>query len=125
MNGTWSFYDPETGIFSGTTFSGPSHSLERNTPSGFAAKDGLHDHLLRRIDIKSGGVVDYRSPKIDEMDATARASRAQSVIDELERKQLSAVRAALLELLPDGETKARLVEIDGLVADQLDVLEAG
>jgi hypothetical protein len=40
---TWSFYNLETGRFTGQTFRGPESMLEANTPPGCGAKVGRFD----------------------------------------------------------------------------------
>lgn len=62
----WSFYDLSTGIFTGTTFSGPKNMLPLNTPEGCGACMGTHDHLSRRFDLETGEVVDWQPPKPDD-----------------------------------------------------------
>lgn len=58
----WSFYDPESGLFSGRTYGGSEQLLELNTPKGLAAIEGSHDHLSKRVNLLTGEVVDYQPP---------------------------------------------------------------
>lgn len=60
----WSFYDPQTGIFTGGRFRGPQRALDFNTPDGLAAYPGVVDHLRFRLNVEGdGSLVQYRPPK--------------------------------------------------------------
>jgi len=59
----WSFYDPQSGHFSGRRFSSTDESaVFINTPEGFAAIEGEHDHMCSRVDIATGLVIGYQPP---------------------------------------------------------------
>jgi hypothetical protein len=53
----WSFYDPETGNFARQTFGGPAGSIERNTPDGLVAIEGVYDPDTQRVDLETGEVI--------------------------------------------------------------------
>jgi hypothetical protein len=60
---SWSFYDPQTGLFSGQTHGAPDAShLAANTPSGTVALLGLYDHLSQQVDVSTGAVIAYQPP---------------------------------------------------------------
>ncbi len=109
-----SFYDPLTGLFVGRTFAGPEGTLERNIPPGHAAIEGIHDHLSKKVDLKTGDVVDHQPPQPTpdhewhsqskrwrlSPDADARQLRrasAKGQIDMLERKALRMLRELALD----------------------------
>lgn len=54
---TWSFCDPETGLFSRKVFKGPLRSIEANTPPGMIAISGKHDPDRFMVDWESGEIV--------------------------------------------------------------------
>jgi len=106
--------------------------LERNTPKGFASKEGSYDALSQRIDVETGLIVDYQPPQPDadhEWDAQAKRwnKRAEVVdretkrlarrarADELRRSQHDRVRVLLLELTKDPQLKAIDDEIANLL----------
>jgi hypothetical protein len=120
---TWSFYDPETGLFRARSFTGPSRALAINTPDGFVAIEGKHDHLCRRIDLRNLAIVPYQPPQPDadhewnagterwvkraevQMAESARV-KAQARIDHLERRQARRVR----ELLAEGDPQLKAID---------------
>lgn len=59
----WSFYDLETGLFTGGTFGGIEEFVAANTPPGCGARAGTHDYLSRRVDLETGEIVDWQPPK--------------------------------------------------------------
>lgn len=109
----WTFYDPETGLFSGRAFKAPNDAaLELNTPAGLVAMPGEYDHLSQRVD-ESGEVVDWIPPapdadhdwnderkrwalKPEVAEARQTRRRALERIQELELGQLRSVRELLL-----------------------------
>lgn len=59
-----SFYDPATGLFIGRTVSSTMHSEPPPSmvPPGMKWVAGKHDHLSKKVDLKTGEVVDYQPP---------------------------------------------------------------
>lgn len=55
-----SFFRLDTGEFTGQSYSGDEAGLAVNTPDGCGFKEGVHDHLARRVDLTSGTVVKHR-----------------------------------------------------------------
>jgi hypothetical protein len=56
----WSFYDSESGLFTGNQLASTiddSHLL--NTPLGCGAIEGDYDRFTKKVDIKTGEVVDH------------------------------------------------------------------
>jgi hypothetical protein len=102
-----SFYDPETGIFTGRQFRGAFRILEANTPAGMKALIGRYDHRTQRVDVETGKVVVYAAPP----DPVENRNRDRASIRALEATQLRAMRELMLD---PGNTDARrrLVEID-------------
>jgi hypothetical protein len=66
MNATISFYDPQTGLFTGESRSGPAEWLASCVPDGLAAAPGLYDRLSQRVDLVTMEVVDYQPPAPDD-----------------------------------------------------------
>lgn len=125
MNGKWSFYDLETGLFSGRTFSGPQGCKE-NTPIGHGAHEGQVDHLSQRKDLNTGALVDYQPPQPSpdhEWSADQKRWQLSTAAQQrLIARELALARIAVLEasqhrairesaLAYDG-AKARLQAID-------------
>jgi len=130
--GTWSFYDPATGMFTGDLFSGPHDSLAANTPAGKVALQGRFDHLAQRLDVESGLVVSWipSQPDADhEWNPTIRRwmlaadiarrrynhDAALEGIDAAERRQLRAMRELALDP-NNSEARQRLQQIDQEIA---------
>lgn len=129
---TVSFYDPQTGLFTGRRFTGPGKYIARNTPDGCVAMEGVFDHLSQRVDLETGEVVDYQPPKPDddhEWDEHRRQwrlkreirrslrQRAETLrsIEELERKQLRPARELAIDP-ENAEARQRLTEIEAQIA---------
>jgi hypothetical protein len=71
---TWSFYDMKTGVLIGRTFTADTDAmLAANTPAGHGAVEGAHDHMSKRVNLKTGKVVDWQppAPKDDDMQTWA------------------------------------------------------
>jgi hypothetical protein len=132
FNGTWSFYDAQTGALSGRRFSGPARMLKANTPEGHVAIEGKLDRLSQRVDVATGNIVDYVPPQPDERhewhaqskrwrkraDVVLREAadrRARKRIAELERAQLRPLRELAVDA-NNAEAKRRLAEIDAEIA---------
>lgn len=60
--GEWSFYDVQTGLFTGRAISCQASTLGINGRDGEAAMPGRHDPLCRRVDLETGEVVAYQPP---------------------------------------------------------------
>jgi hypothetical protein len=123
----WNFYNAETGLLHGRTFSSTDASvIDANTPAGCVAIEGDFDPLSQRFDLELGKIVDYQParPSSDhEWNATARrwqlsAKAAQDEADDaiardaiarLEQSQLRSMREALLG---DAQAKTRIADID-------------
>jgi hypothetical protein len=63
------FYDPGTGVFTGSSFVGPARMLAANTPpavSVFDATTTSVDPQSQRVDVVSGELIDYQPPKPDD-----------------------------------------------------------
>lgn len=126
---TVTLYSLSTGEF-GRVLSCPGKALERNVPAGQAYKLGRFDKFSQRVDLETGEVVDYQppSPGVDyewrqnvadgrprwvKTDAAAARDSAHSAainrIDELERRQLRAMRELALG---QSDAQPRLKAID-------------
>lgn len=110
----WSFYDSETGLFTGRVKTLPGDALlKENTPPGCGALPGVFDRLAQRVDLKTGEVVAYQRPQaeIDAEQSAKRAREARAQIEQLERAQARPMRELAID--PDNaEAKRRLAEID-------------
>jgi hypothetical protein len=106
-----SFYDPETGIFTGRQFRGSSRTLAANTPSGMKALRGRYDHRTQRVDVETGQVVDYRPPP----DPVENRNRARARIRALEAKQKRPLRELSIDP-SNSEARSRLETIDAEIA---------
>jgi hypothetical protein len=60
---TFSVYNRETGLFTGTYITCADHFLDVNVPEGCSCVLGSYDHLSQRVDLDSGVVVDYQPPQ--------------------------------------------------------------
>ena len=67
------FYDPQTGILTGQTYTGDL--IEMNTPPGLTAIEGVHDYTRRRVEITTGLLIDWTPPPPD---GAALASRVRA-----------------------------------------------
>jgi hypothetical protein len=114
---TWQFYDRETGLFAGRSFTGPDRALAANTPRGFAAIEGRYDRHSQRVDVASGVVVAYERPaaEIEAEQKTAREQQARHRIAELELAQHRPMRELVIDP-SNAEAKRRLQEIEGEIA---------
>lgn len=126
MSGRVSFYRLETGLFTGDTFDGSDERVAANTPEGCAAFEGLIDHLSRRVDVKSGELVDWRPepPPADEWctwrwDDTLRRYVAEPTAAALKRDAAAPVLAQLAAL--DLAAIRPLVEISVAMASATEV----
>lgn len=129
MNKVHSFYDKQTGLFLGRTFSGPEGSLENNIPEGAGAIEGVFDHNCHRVDLESGNVVHYvpPQPSLDHFWTGKRWELKPEIVEEnnvrlmtkativdLESKQHRAVREFILAESPAeaAQAKARVRELE-------------
>ena len=127
---TWSFYDRQTGLLTGCTFTGRKASLDLNLKAGQGAIEGDHDHLSRKVNLDTGELEDYVPPAPDEHHAwneeqkrwvlkpavqEARAKRVQALtqIAQLEARQPRALRE--MALGHEGATQ-RLQAIEDQIA---------
>ncbi len=72
------FYDPETGVISSRSYSGPARLLADNTPPGLLPVEGVTDWRRQRVDLQSGALVCCELPLPDpaaERQALARNAR--------------------------------------------------
>jgi hypothetical protein len=138
---TFSFYNEETGVFSGDEFSTSDIALlNDNTPPGFRAYAGRVDELSQRVDIATGELVEYQPPAPEPADeyewnapakrwrirsevATKRAKRtvAQIEIDRLERGQNRALRE---HAIGKGQAKKTLEDIEAAIEVQREIIRA-
>lgn len=77
MNGAWSFYLPESGVFSGRQFHGGLDYLLPNTPSGYVAWPGAVNHLTHKLNDARTALVAYTPPPMPDavLASIARADR--------------------------------------------------
>lgn len=129
MMRTWLFFRLADGEWDGQSISADESTSDlgdwvvRNTPEGcgaFEAKQSV-DTRATRLDLDAGQVVS-RAPSRAEVDQM-QADSARQTIAALERAQAREVREALLQLLPDGSAKQRLMDREALIADQREVLQ--
>jgi hypothetical protein len=107
-----SFYDPETGIFTGRQFRGSLRNLSANTPPGMKALRGRYDHRTQRVDVETGEVVAYDAPP----DPGQKRNRARARIRALEAKQERPLRE--LSIDPNNaDARQRLAEIDAEISE--------
>ena len=59
---TYSTYDLQTGLFTGTHITTDQGSLDANVPVGFSLLLGEFDHLTQRVQISDHTVVEYLPP---------------------------------------------------------------
>lgn len=106
----WSFYDLESGLFTGRCYSG--RRLAANTPEGCGAVAGQIDHLAMRVYLATGELIEFvpAPPSADHewnalskrwqlgVEAQERVDadvRARALLDEIDRKQARRVREIL------------------------------
>jgi hypothetical protein len=92
---TWSFYDSETGVFTGQKYRGRARDLERNTPDGLVAIEGDFDHVTQMV--VDGEVVAREAPSDHYFEP------AVSRFVPIARKEMA---------LQDAEARRRIVEIE-------------
>lgn len=113
----WSFYDPQTGLFTGRKFTGLTEYLAANTPTGCAAVEGAYDARSQRVDLQTGAVVDdadLAESNRQRRDREQRRAHASLRIEELERRQLRPMRE--LQIDPaNAEALARLRQIEAQI----------
>lgn len=63
-----SFYDLNTGLFTGAQLSMPEPMIAANTPPSCGAMPGRHHHLKVKVDTATGKVVSYTPPKPPDTD---------------------------------------------------------
>lgn len=123
---TWSFYDKETGLFDGSSYSCDHDEFVEANARGRGFLEGRFDRLSQRVDVETGDVVGYQPPPPSadhEWDETTKrwnlSAKAQAIIDDhdtamaeiAEAEKLSGprpVREALLLILPDGPERQRI-----------------
>ncbi len=59
---TYSFYEPDTGLFTPRQFSGPEETVEANTPAGTVAIEGQHDWRRVRFNLATQEIEPYQPP---------------------------------------------------------------
>ena len=125
----WSFYDLTTGEFTGRQFSSP-YAKDLLIPDGYGAKEGSHDPLLFRVDLKTKEVVEWvNEDRKVAIEKAEQVSGAVARIAELEQKQLRAMRENVLrpsDTDPDGKSaRERLAAIDDEIAALREVISDG
>jgi hypothetical protein len=131
MTRRWSFYDLQTGEFTGRQMTAPDDKdLKRNTPSGWGAIEGAYDPNAYRVDLVNGVVVDWvNAARIEAQVRRESVLNAQARIAELETKQQRVIREASLRPNERGEDgkqpRDRLQEIDDEIAALRAVISAG
>lgn len=122
MMRSWSFYDLETGEFTGRVYSSPSvDDIAINTPKGCGAVEGRHDRLSHRVDPSTKEIIAWTDTSLIESQSRRQAAdSARAQISELERSQIRAMREEILrpnDLDQDGKTpRDRLQAIDDQIA---------
>lgn len=115
---TWSFYKPDSGLFTGRVKTLPFDDLiEVNTPTGLKAIRGVFDRHTQRVDIATGEVVAYQRPQA-EIDAEQRAERDQRIHKRIADHE-AAQHRPMRELAVDpgnADAKRRLAEIEDQIA---------
>lgn len=111
---TWSFYRQDTGEFTGRRRRAPRLG---QIPSGCGAVEGLHDPMRERVDLETGDVVAWESPKLGALQRKRRRREIQARIDSLERAQQRPIRELLIDP-NNAAAKQRLAEIDAEIAAQ-------
>lgn len=127
----WHFYDAQTGLLLGRSFSSTDpEDAARNTPAGCVAIAGEYDYLSQKFDLELGAIVDYQPAKPSpEHEWNAKARRwqlstkaaqaeaddaiARDAIAKLEQQQLRSMREAILG---DAQAKTRVADIDQQIA---------
>lgn len=145
---TWSFFEPETGRFTGRKFSGPEGALQPNVPDGLDAIEGDFDHLSQKVNVVTRSVEDWIPPRPLDTEMTRhewdhsgrrwiatptlqshklRARRRYvAEIREIESRQARALRDALLSASDAERTSAmaRIADIEASIASLRKKLEA-
>jgi hypothetical protein len=126
---TWSFFHPETGLFSGRVLRASDRAIAENTPDGLIAIEGEYDYLCQRVE--NGQVVDYQPPQPDadhewngqrwvlKREVEERNLRRYESLHQirlLEERQLRPLRE--LSVNPDNsEARQRLTQIEKEIAE--------
>jgi hypothetical protein len=111
----YSFYDPQTGVLTGSTFcaSRPEY-LEANTPRGLAAVEGEWNPLTHTVDLETSAVVPSpaAAPAVDP-DRQRRDTLVK--IAQLEARQLRPLRELAIDP-HDRQARDRVSAIDAEIA---------
>lgn len=98
----WQFFDKETGLPAGRSYSGPADSLEANTPAQCVAVEVDAIDAARRLDLATSTLVDWRPPEPDADElvdwvwsTTERAWVGSPSFEARRRQRLGAVDAEL------------------------------
>lgn len=110
---TWSFYNKESGIFTGRTLNCRKESdADLNTLEGYEKIEGSYNMAVEMVDVKSGEVVP-RDPPLD----INPNDNVMARITQLEKRQTRPIRELAID---PTNTKAKEVldNIEGLIAIQ-------
>lgn len=116
----WSFYDMLTGVFSGRRYDGPDKFLERNTPTGFAAIEGVYDPVTQLVDPMTKQVISQQTEIIVAKRENQRKinsdRNARSRLVEIDIKMVRPL-VALIKDPTDAAALVRLAELEALATD--------
>jgi hypothetical protein len=132
MNGTWSFYDTTTGLFTGRVLIGSDDQLVSNTLPGTAAIAGKHNKQNKKVDLNTLNVVDYQPPqpspdyvwnattkrweeKASVVSVREQVRSLREQIQDLQQQSLDPMRELILDSTKVAK-RARLTQIDNDIA---------
>jgi hypothetical protein len=100
----WSFLFAD-GTFHGKVYRAKNDDfLKENTPAGCRPIEGVYDPLYQRVDIDSGGVVSFVSPRVAELEMERLDREARF---ELQSRDSAAMRSVIEVLLNPDDLAAR------------------
>ena len=89
---TYAIYNMETGEFLGREIqTADLHTLANFTPAGCAAMPGSYDYLRQRVNVNTGAVEAWESPRLAEQARQAEVDAAKLALQALDVKALRAL----------------------------------
>jgi hypothetical protein len=119
---TITLFDKSSGAL-GRVLTLPESAIERNVPAGFGYLFGSFDRTTHRVNVTTGQVVHDEALEAAHAVETEKKSALAAIVRAERESQPRAVREALLALLPDGDEKRRLQDLEDEIAQHRERLK--